>query len=55
MTEPTRAVRVEQRKVLGEYYRDLATNYDHYHQLAKQVGPTIAWPRKPNVPEFENS
>jgi hypothetical protein len=53
--ESTRAARVEQRRILGEYYRDLATNYDDYHKLAKEIGPTLAWPSKPNVPEFENA
>ncbi len=53
--ESTRAARVEQRRILGEYYRDLATNYSDYHQLVREIGPTMAWPSKPNVPEFENS
>ncbi len=54
--ESTRAARVEQRRILGEYYRDLATNYDDYHRLAREIGPTLAWPSKPrHIPEFENA
>jgi len=54
--EATRLARVEQRRILGEYYRDLATNYPEYEQRAKEIGPTLAWPSKPyGIPEFENA
>lgn len=52
--ELIRANRVDQRRILGEYYRDLATNYDYYEQEAKRIGPTLAWPVKPNISDFEN-
>jgi hypothetical protein len=54
--ELTRQIRVEQRRILGEYYRDLAINYDYYEQLAREIGPTLAWPVKPcGIPEFANA
>ena len=53
--EIVRCTRVEQRKILGDYYRDLANNYDKYEQEAKIIGPTLAWPFKPNIPDFENA
>lgn len=51
----TRIARVAQRELLGNYYRDLANNYDKYEQEAKVIGPTLAWPFKPNIPDFENA
>lgn len=53
--EAARAARVEQRRILGEYYRDLATNYSEYEKRALEIGPTMAWPSKPQVPEFANA
>lgn len=55
LNEPTRAARVEQRRILGEYYRDLATNYPEYEKRALEIGPTLAWPSRPNIPEFANA
>ena len=53
--ESVRCTRIEQRKILGDYYRDLANRYDDYEQLAKKIGPTLAWPFKPQIPDFENA
>ena len=52
--ELTRSARVAQRELLGNYYRDLANRYDEYTQDAKVIGPMLAWPSKPNIPDFEN-
>ena len=52
--ELTRAARVAQRELLGNYYRDLSTNYQRYHDDAKVIGPTLAWPFKPSISDFEN-
>lgn len=52
--ELTRIARVAQRELLGNYYRDLANNYDRYQADAKVIGPTLAWPSKPNISDFEN-
>ena len=47
--------RIEQRKLLGDYYRDLSVNYLDYEILAKKIGPTLAFPARPSIPEFENA
>lgn len=48
--ESTRAARVERRKELGDYYRDLARDYDYLWNLKL----SFVWPTKPNIPQFEN-
>lgn len=53
--EATRAARVEQRRILGDYYRDMANNYLDYENEAKRIGPTLAWPSKPQIPDYENA
>ena len=53
--EVTRELRVNQRRILGEYYRDLATNYAEYEKKALEIGPTLAWPSRPNIPEYANA
>jgi hypothetical protein len=54
--EHARAARVEQRKILGDYYRDLSVNYLNYEAMALIIGPTLAWPSKPcGIPEFANA
>ena len=48
--ESTRAARVERRKELGDYYRDLANNYDYYWNLKL----SFIWPNRPNIAFYEN-
>jgi hypothetical protein len=53
--EEARAARIEQRRILGDYYRELSVNYLDYEVLAKTIGPTLAFPARPNIPEYENA
>ena len=55
VNEASRVARIEQRQILGDYYRDLSVNYLDYEILAKKIGPTLAFPARPNIPEFENA
>lgn len=56
VNEASRVARIEQRRILGDYYRDLSVNYLDYEILAKKkIGPTLAFPARPNIPEFENA
>jgi hypothetical protein len=48
--EGIRALRVEQRKILGDYYRELSANYNHLWYLKL----SWVWPDRPNIPASEN-
>jgi len=50
MNESVRAARVEQRRILGDYYRDLSKEYDYLWHLKL----SYVWPDKPRIPDFEN-
>jgi len=49
--EETRTKRIEQRKILGDYYRELSKNYDELWAMKL----SWVWPDRPNIPEFENA
>ena len=48
--EGIRALRVEQRKILGDYYRELSANYNRLWYLKL----SWVWPDRPNIPASEN-